>query len=88
MLDVWRSTLFNAFAACSFPMAGCRGGMNGTSTTGPGQSHTFSVFVGPITEDLGLSRQAMSLAYGLATLVAALLLPRVGGWSIDTVPGG
>ncbi|MGH1360593.1 MAG: MFS transporter [Burkholderiaceae bacterium] len=47
-------------------------------SSGPGQSHTFSVFVDPITRDLGLSKQAISIAYGLATLVAALLLPRMG----------
>lgn len=47
-------------------------------SSGPGQSHTFSVFVDPITRDLGLTKQAISLAYGLATLVAALLLPQMG----------
>ncbi|MGB7302251.1 MAG: MFS transporter [Burkholderiaceae bacterium] len=47
-------------------------------SSGPGQSHTFSVFVDPITNDLGLSKQAISIAYGLATLVAALLLPQMG----------
>jgi MFS family permease len=47
-------------------------------SSGPGQSHTFSVFVDPITKDLGLSKQAISIAYGLATLVAALMLPKMG----------
>jgi MFS family permease len=47
-------------------------------SSGPGQSHTFSVFVDPIANDLGLSKQALSIAYGAATLVAALLLPQMG----------
>ncbi len=46
--------------------------------SGPGQSHTFSVFVGPIGADLGLSKSEIASAYGLATLVAAFLLPRMG----------
>ncbi|MEZ5650889.1 MAG: MFS transporter [Burkholderiaceae bacterium] len=46
--------------------------------SGPGQSHTFSVFVGPIGADLGLSKSQISSAYGVATLVAAFLLPRMG----------
>ena len=50
----------------------------GIFASGPGQSHTFSVFVGPIGRDLGLSKAAMASAYGLATLVAAFLLPRMG----------
>ena len=50
----------------------------GIFASGPGQSHTFSVFVGPIGEDLGLSKAAIAGAYGLATLAAALLLPKMG----------
>lgn len=50
----------------------------GLFASGPGQSHTFSVFVGPIGVDLGLSKSAIATAYGVATLVAALLLPRMG----------
>ncbi len=46
--------------------------------SGPGQSHTFSVFLLPISEDLGISRTSVSGAYAFATLVAALGLPRVG----------
>ena len=46
--------------------------------SGPGQSHTFSVFLLPISEDLGISRTSVSSAYAFATLVAALGLPRVG----------
>ena len=42
------------------------------------QSHTFSVFISPISKDLNLSATAISSAYGLATLVAALGLPMVG----------
>jgi MFS family permease len=50
----------------------------GIFASGPGQSHTFSVFVGPIGEDLGLSKAQIAGAYGLATLVAAFLLPKMG----------
>lgn len=46
--------------------------------SGPGQSHTFSVFVGPIGRDLGLSGTTIASAYGLATLVAAFCLPQMG----------
>jgi MFS family permease len=46
--------------------------------SGPGQSHTFSVFIGPIGESLGISTTAVSSAYGLATLVAAFGLPYLG----------
>lgn len=46
--------------------------------SGPGQSHIFSVFVSPISADLGISRTAISSAYAAATLVAALGLPYVG----------
>ena len=47
-------------------------------SSGPGQSHTFSVFVGPISEDLGLSKWEISIAYGLATFIAAFALPQMG----------
>ncbi len=47
--------------------------------SGPGQSHTFSVFLGHLTRELGVSQKAVASAYGLATLAAALLLPRIGG---------
>ncbi len=50
----------------------------GIFASGPGQSHTFSVFVGPIGRDLGVSSATMATAYGLATLAAAFLLPRMG----------
>lgn len=50
----------------------------GIFTSGPGQSHTFSVFVGPIGRDLGISKAALASAYGLATLAAALCLPYMG----------
>ena len=44
----------------------------GIFVSGPDQSHTFSVFISPISKDLQLSATAISSAYGLATLVAAL----------------
>jgi len=50
----------------------------GLFASGPGQSHHFSVFVGPISRDLGISSATIASAYGLATLVAALCLPYVG----------
>ena len=50
----------------------------GIFTSGPGQSHTFSVFVEPISRDLGISSAEIATAYGLATLAAAFLLPRMG----------
>ncbi len=46
--------------------------------SGPAQSHIFSVFITPISEDLGISRTSVSSAYALATLVAAFGLPYVG----------
>lgn len=50
----------------------------GIFASGPGQSHTFSVFIVAISEDLGLSGTEIASAYGLATLVAALALPQMG----------
>ncbi len=50
----------------------------GIFVSGPGQSHTFSVFVGPIGRDLGVSSATIATAYGLATLAAAFLLPQTG----------
>lgn len=50
----------------------------GIFTSGPGQSHTFSVFVDPISQDLGISSASLATAYGLATLAAAFLLPQMG----------
>ena len=50
----------------------------GIFSSGPGQSHTFSVFLGPISRDLELSNSSIASAYGLATLIAAFLLPYMG----------
>ena len=50
----------------------------GLFASGPGQSHIFSVFIVPISEDLGISRTAVASSYAVATLVAALGLPYVG----------
>ena len=50
----------------------------GVFASGPGQSHTFSVFVEPISRDLGISSTEIATAYGMATLAAALLLPLTG----------
>lgn len=46
--------------------------------SGPGQSFTFSVFLSPISQDLGISSGHITLAYSIATLLAALLLPHMG----------
>ncbi len=46
--------------------------------SGPGQSHTFGVFLIPLAEELEISHTAISIAYAFATLVAALGLPFVG----------
>ena len=50
----------------------------GIFSSGPGQSHTFSVFVGPIGKDLDLSSTSIASSYGLATLIAAFMLPYMG----------
>ena len=50
----------------------------GLFASGPGQSHIFSVFIVPISEDLNISRTSVASAYALATLVAAFGLPYVG----------
>ena len=50
----------------------------GIFASGPGQSHTFSVFVEPVSRDLGISSATIATAYGLATLAAAFLLPQMG----------
>jgi MFS family permease len=50
----------------------------GLFASGPGQSYTFGVFVGPIGADLGLSATEIASAYGFATLIAALCLPQMG----------
>lgn len=46
--------------------------------SGPGQSHTFSVFVDLIAGDLGVSTTSIASAYAFATLIAAFGLTRMG----------
>ena len=46
--------------------------------SGPGQSHTFGVFLAHVADDLGLSHTDVSFAYGVATLAAAFGLPYAG----------
>ena len=46
--------------------------------SGPGQSHLLGVFFDSLCKDLGLPRTSIAVAYGGATLIAALLLPQVG----------
>ena len=50
----------------------------GIFASGPGQSHNFSVFIGPISDDLGISKATIASAYGIATVAAAFLLPKMG----------
>ena len=50
----------------------------GMFCSGPGQSYTFSVFIEPISRDLGISKTAIASAYAVATLAAAFLLPKAG----------
>ena len=50
----------------------------GLFASGPGQSHTFSVFMGSFISDLGLSQTWVALAYTCATLLAAAALPLFG----------
>ncbi|MEM7742749.1 MAG: MFS transporter [Pseudomonadota bacterium] len=47
-------------------------------SSGPGQSHTFAAFNALIAEDLGLTLLQVTLAYGVATTIAAFLLPVFG----------
>lgn len=46
--------------------------------SGPGQSHTFGIFVDLIAADLGISTTSIASAYAFATLIAALGLSRMG----------
>lgn len=50
----------------------------GVFASGPGQSHTFSVFLVEISRDLDVNSATIASAYGFATLAAALLLPFMG----------
>ncbi len=52
--------------------------MAGYFASGPGQSHIFSVFILPLSRDLGLDQTQISSAYALATLAAAFGLPYIG----------
>ena len=47
-------------------------------SSGPGQSHTFSIFVDLIAKDLGISTTSIASAYAFATLIAAFGLTRMG----------
>lgn len=46
--------------------------------TGPAQSHLIGLFFDPIQAEFGLARAEIAMAYGIATLGAALLLPQMG----------
>lgn len=49
-----------------------------------GQTAGVSVFVDPLIEELDVSRSAISTVYSAASLIAAAMIPWVGGW-IDRV---
>jgi MFS family permease len=49
---------------------------------GPINVFTFGVFLKPITEDLGLSRGAFSMALTVHAAIAAIALPIIG-WLVD-----
>jgi MFS family permease len=53
-------------------------GTLGIVMMGPSQTFTISVFIDYFIKDLGISRANISFIYGLATLAASLMLPRVG----------
>ena len=53
-------------------------GALGLFVSGAGQSHTFSVFLRPVSAELGLSQTQWVSAYGFATLLAAFGLPYMG----------
>lgn len=46
--------------------------------TGVGQSHTFSIFVDLIADDLGISSTSIASSYAFATLISAFGLSRMG----------
>ncbi len=50
----------------------------GVFASGAGQSHIFSVFIGPIGRDLSLTHTTIASAYAVATLIAAMGLPLMG----------
>ncbi len=50
--------------------------------SGPGQSHTFSIFVDLIARDLGISSTSIASSYAFATMISALGLSRMG-WLVD-----
>jgi MFS family permease len=71
MIDAFRGRIFYGWiilAACTVMFF----------ASGPGQSHTFSIFIQSLTHDLGIEQAGIASAYGFATLFAALLLPRLG----------
>ena len=53
-------------------------GFLGLLATGPGQSYNIAVFVNPLIEELNLSRTAISSAYSIGTMIAALGLSYIG----------
>lgn len=50
----------------------------GVALTAPGQTAAVSVFIDPMTADLGISRSAVSTAYLIGTLTGAFALPFIG----------
>lgn len=52
----------------------------GSVMMGASQTFTFGLFIDSLVRDLNISRGAISLLYGLATLGASFLLPLIGKW--------
>ena len=48
--------------------------------TGPGQTIGVSVFIDHFSDDLELSKNAVSAGYAVGTLTGSLMLPSVGRW--------
>ncbi|MCZ2805887.1 MFS transporter [Modestobacter sp. VKM Ac-2983] len=48
------------------------------AATAPGQTAAISAFIDPMTEELGISRSAISTAYLIGTLIGAAAMPLVG----------
>lgn len=53
-------------------------GMAGNFFSGPGQTYTISLFIDPLVAEFGLSRTAISSAYGTGTMIGALGLFHLG----------
>jgi MFS family permease len=80
----WLTALLRMFAVKESPVhygwIVLAAGAFGSFMTLPGQTAGVSVFVDPITTELGLSRSWVSVAYAAATLAGILPAPVIGRW--------